>query len=338
MYRWRRNVKLLEDLRDHLRIMNRGANVPMPVTLIVIEWSLLAGTSARAQDYGPQVSEMVATLSKSMATAGKKSVAVLDLTDLRGRPVCLGQLLAEEVSVGLVSSGQNFEIVSRNDARLTAVIREQKLGASGVIEPQTAAKVGQVVGVQALVMGTVSAIGDGVRVTLALVDSATARIIGGSATTIPRTRAIEEYLADCSGNPAPKPPDDVRSAPGVQRVDAGGLTFDLQACRGGSSITCEIFVLATDDVDLQLTDTVAPFFGRAFDADGNELKLQRLMVGNRESRGRLVANVRTRLAATFAHQNRGASTQSVTLLSLAELALWAQGGFIVQFRNVPVTP
>jgi TolB-like protein len=179
-------------------IGDHSMRVPLFATCLAVVFSASAG----AQDYDVQVSEMVTAIGKSMTAASKKSVAVLDFVDLNGRPVCLGQVLAEELSVGLVSSGQGFETVSRNDTRLRAVLNEQKLGASGIVDPQSAVRLGQVIGVQALVTGTITPIGDRVRVTLTVIDSMTARIVGGTATQIPRTRAIDEYLAPCTSNAA----------------------------------------------------------------------------------------------------------------------------------------
>jgi TolB-like protein len=237
---------------------------------------LAAGVPAAAQDYAAQVSELVSAISKAMVSAGKRSVAVLDLADANGRPVCLGQLLAEEVSVGLVSAGQGFETISRNDGKLKAVMNEQRLGTTGAIDPQSAAKVGQLVGVQALVTGTIFPIGDRVRVTLTLIDSTSARIVGAAATQIARTKVIEEYLTPCTsasttpkgvtlGANQPSPSDTPLQPPGPTavtptlggaatrpaepmakpgpirppaaiRATASGLLFELEACRWSEAI------------------------------------------------------------------------------------------------------
>ena len=296
-----------------------------------------------AQDYGPQVSEIVTAITKSMAAGGKKSVAVLDLTDLNGRANCFGQLLAEEISVGLVSAGQGFEIVSRNDAKLRAVIKEQKLGASGIIEPQSAVKVGQVVGVQALVTGTVTAIGDRVRVTVTLIDSATARIVGGAATQIPRTKAIDEYLTSCdSGSPTGVRADGASAdqssrAPAnvntVVRTVSGGVEIALVSCQQTSTLRCDFRLTAIDK------DVSVVFWGNAsvvIDDNGREFKSERAELAgqvfqNMQDFKLLVKGVPTSLRFSF-----GVGAERVERIALVRLRD-VYGGITPEFRNVAVS-
>jgi TolB-like protein len=250
-----------------------------PLAVLVTALSLMPA-DATTQDYTPQVSEMATAISKSMAANAKRSVAILDLTDLNGNPMCLGQLLAEELSVALVSAGQGIEVVSRNDVKLKAVLKEQKLGTTGAIDPQTAVKVGQLVGVQTLVTGTISPIGDRVRLTLTLLDSGSARIIGGAATQLPRTKAIEEYLGSCGGAAASDAtPNAGASAPSspratVQTLASAGIVFDLKGCQAmAGDLTCDLTATSRGQ------DRTFGFWEvRAFDSQGTQYESQGIML------------------------------------------------------------
>jgi len=66
----------------------------------------------------------------------------------------VGRDLANMVSNELGSSGK-FKVVERK--KISSVLREQDLGASGRVRKGTAAKIGNITGAQYLVMGTVSA-------------------------------------------------------------------------------------------------------------------------------------------------------------------------------------
>jgi len=143
--------------------------------------------------YEEEIKDISANMAKDIADAGKKTIAVADFTDLQGNVTELGRFLAEEFSVALAGAGTRFEVVDR--IHLKSIIREHKLSATGMIDPKTARKLGKIAGVQALITGMVTPFGDNVRVTVKLLDTETAKIIGASTANIAKTQAIEELLA-----------------------------------------------------------------------------------------------------------------------------------------------
>lgn len=143
--------------------------------------------------YEEEIKDISANMAKDIADAGKKTIAVADFTDLQGNVTELGRFLAEEFSVALAGAGTRFEVVDR--IHLKSIIREHNLSATGMIDPKTARKLGKIAGVQALITGTVTPFGDNVRVTVKILDTETAKIIGASTANIAKTKAIEELLA-----------------------------------------------------------------------------------------------------------------------------------------------
>jgi TolB-like protein len=131
-------------------------------------------------------------MAENIAKAGKKSVAVVDFTDLQGNVTELGRFLAEEFSVALASSGKGFELVDRT--HLKTIIKEHKLVDTGIIDPTTAKKLGQVAGVDALITGTITPLDNNIRILVKILDTTTAKVIGASKGNIVKTRAIEELL------------------------------------------------------------------------------------------------------------------------------------------------
>ena len=143
--------------------------------------------------YEEEIKDISANMAKDIADAGKKTIAVADFTDLQGNVTELGRFLAEEFSVALAGAGTRFEVVDR--IHLKSIIMEHKLSATGMIDPKTARKLGKIAGVQALITGTVTPFGDNVRITVKILDTETAKIIGASTANIAKTKAIEELLA-----------------------------------------------------------------------------------------------------------------------------------------------
>ncbi len=108
----------------------------------------------------------------------KKRIAVARFDDGAGYHGC-GTGVADMLATALVKSGK-FLVVERKD--LDKMIKEQQLGLSGVVTEQTAAKVGRVLGVDLMVVGSVSElgtkkrdIGGGISIFDAGVSSKTAR-------------------------------------------------------------------------------------------------------------------------------------------------------------------
>ena len=141
---------------------------------------------------GQEVKDLSPQLSNAITKSGRKTVAVVDFTDLQGCVTEFGRFLAEEFSVALANGSGGFEVIDRT--HLKTLLQEHKLAATGIIDPQTARKVGEIAGVQALVAGTVTPFGDSVRLSVKVLDAETAKVIGGVTGDMSRNKAIDELL------------------------------------------------------------------------------------------------------------------------------------------------
>jgi len=142
--------------------------------------------------YEKEIKELSEKIANQVESSGKKAIAVVDLIDLQGNTTELGRFIAEEISVELMSAGKKFEIIDRN--HLKSIMKEHKFSMSGLVDPDTVKKLGQIAGVDAIVTGTVTAFGDSIRVTCKVIATDTARIIGGSRTEIAKTKTINDLL------------------------------------------------------------------------------------------------------------------------------------------------
>lgn len=177
---------------------------PAARRLAVLVSAIFLATTPAARPYEQEVKALAADMAQRIAKGSKKSAAVVDFTDLQGNVTELGRFLAEEFSVSLALHASDFEVIDRTHLRI--LLEEHKLSASGLIDPQTARKLGQIAGVDALVTGSITPFGDSVRLSLKVLDTATARLVGVGTAEIPKTRAIEELLS--------------------KGIGAGGVAFD----------------------------------------------------------------------------------------------------------------
>lgn len=148
--------------------------------------------------YEREIKSLADTLARDIAGADKKIIAVVDFTDLQGNVTELGRFLAEELSVALAVSDQGFEVVDRS--HLKVLLQEHKLALTGLIDPSTARKLGEIAGADALVTGTITPLGNTVRLAVKLLDTGTAKIAAASTTNIDKTKEIAELLSKGIGS------------------------------------------------------------------------------------------------------------------------------------------
>lgn len=86
----------------------------------------------------------------------KKRVAVVSFSDKAGYGNNIGNGIADMLVTSLVESNK-FIVIERNE--LEKIMNEQGLGMSGAVTPQSAAKVGQLLGVELIITGSVSEFG-----------------------------------------------------------------------------------------------------------------------------------------------------------------------------------
>lgn len=106
----------------------------------------------------------------SWAASGKTRVAVIDFEqkgeqEFRGKQV--GEIVAEWLITSLVRTGR-FDVVER--AQLQKIFKEQQLGMTGMINQETAAKVGELLGVKLIITGSVIRVGNAYDINTRLIN------------------------------------------------------------------------------------------------------------------------------------------------------------------------
>jgi TolB-like protein len=210
----------------------------MYIFVVLVTVTCIGSRVAYTQDMRPASSSLAAKI----AAAGRKRVAVVDFTDLQGNSTQLGRFIAEELSIALAGDAKGFEVIDRNSIRV--ILQEHKLASEGLIDPATARKLGQIAGVDTLVSGTITPLGDSVHVGLKALDTETAEVLAGFTFEIPRTKAIDELLVNGIANGGVSPTETqvntgVDSVPVKPTVAFGDLFLSMEGCEfQGAKIMC----------------------------------------------------------------------------------------------------
>lgn len=157
--------------------------------LTVILCFLLCG-HALAQDMDTELSNLATNLAAQIKDQGKTKVTVLDFTDLQGGSSELGKYIAEQLTVDLVMDRKNFSVLDR--ANLKSILAEHKLTATGLINPDTAKKLGEFAGVDAIILGTVTPKDQNVALTAKIITTDTAEIVGAAKTSFTNNGTVQQ--------------------------------------------------------------------------------------------------------------------------------------------------
>lgn len=294
--------------------------------VVVMSFFLLSSSFSAA--YEKEVSDLCGVMSEKIIKTGKKSIAVVDFTDLQGNVTELGRFLAEEFSVKLAGMGKGFEVVDRT--HLKSIIAEHKLSATGMIDPQTARQLGKFAGVNALLAGTITPFGDTIRLSLKVLDAESAKIITADTGNIPKTKAIEELLA---GKIEPTitgtSPITIPQSGKTQSVEAKGFIFELKECKlSGQTVTC-FMIITSKEKDAG----IGIHHSRIFDDLGNEYEVSQTTIGKESANGSygvsntLIAGTPTKSSIAFEKFSKEATM-------IKTLVVGDSGA--VKFYNIPL--
>ncbi|MEM3112744.1 MAG: FlgO family outer membrane protein [Candidatus Anstonellales archaeon] len=314
--------------------------VLLPLVVLI----LLAVNSTISLAYEKEIKALSSTMAEGIANAGKKTVAVVDFTDLQGNVTELGRFIAEELSVDLTVTAKGFEVIDRT--HLKSILAEHKLSISGLVDPNTVKKLGQIAGVDAIVTGSVTPFGDSIRVTCKVIATDTARVIGAGKGDIAKTKAIEELLGKgietktttegattekTKDTPSPTKP---KSLP---KVEVNDFIFEAKECKmKGQKVYCFIAVTNNDQKVRKITFHLRNGDSILVDDLGNQYNSAAGWFGGRGGEGYAVEQeVPTGLAMNLVIEYREVAT--TTRYVNVVIDAWSNNSFKAVLRNIPLS-
>lgn len=158
---------------------------------ILVCWLATAGAVCAQTTLDQEMSGLAAKLSKSLVAQGNKNVAAIDFTDLQGQPTELGRYLSERLSVEIVSTG---DVSMLDRANIKSILAEHKLTEAGLVNPANAKKLGEFAGVDAILIGNVTALDDGIELMVKAIATSSAKITAAGRIKFPKTSEIQQLL------------------------------------------------------------------------------------------------------------------------------------------------
>ncbi|GEM_PF-2345452 len=164
---------------------------------------LVVPGGAGAADLKQGVEQLAIELGKSIPEGRAWRVAVTDFPDLQGITSDLGRYIAERLTTRLSVQGQKFRVIERR--RLGLVLGELKFSNSDLVDPTKAKELGKMLGVEGLVVGSVSDLGNQVDVDARIIEIETNNILPGVSATLSKDQVVAQLLTSGRTGPSATP-------------------------------------------------------------------------------------------------------------------------------------
>ncbi|MDH5657676.1 MAG: FlgO family outer membrane protein, partial [Spirochaetia bacterium] len=123
--------------------------------------------SAQEKETSDGLKRIAQELSQKSSKLKQKTIAVMPFETLNS-PSGLGNEIPEKLTHELVDVGK-FSVIERS--KINKILKEQSLSSTGVIDADTASKIGKLLSVEALVVGTISNNGNYITARIVLTES-----------------------------------------------------------------------------------------------------------------------------------------------------------------------
>jgi len=315
------------------------------ITLVVC-FCLLLGSSFQplhAQgNLDQRIDDLSRQITSKVSAKQKTTIAVVEFADLEGHVTNFGRFLAEELITRLHETDK-FKVIERQ--LLNKVINEQKLSLTGIVDPLSAKKLGRLLGVDAIVSGSVSDLGKSVRVNARLISTETGEIFAVASSELIKDEAVTKLMGAAEPSPTGTPRRDTARS---WRVDSNFFAFEIQKCRrSGDSVSCD-FTITNNDRDRDIGFYIEDGQGagiKFFDNSNVAYNLYQIELPTKLQMSKtfccytgyifLVSGVQTKGRLLFNRVSRDAT--KIMLLTIHARAGEGNGSdFKVEFRNIPL--
>jgi TolB-like protein len=148
-----------------------------------------------AQDLRAAVDQLAQKINEKAPEGHVLRIAIADFPDLEGTCCDLGRYIANRLTTQLTQNDKLFVIDRQQVSR---VLSDLKLSVGDLLDPNNGKQFGKTANAEALVVGSISDMGDQIDLDLRLIDIESNRTLHGAITTIDKDQSVKKMIAaDC---------------------------------------------------------------------------------------------------------------------------------------------
>ena len=142
-------------------------------------------------DFDLKLSDLADQIVNSMIDGHKNKIAIVEFSSLDGQVTKLGSFLAEELITRLFLT-EKFEVIERH--LLNKVVKEHKLSLSGIVNPSSAMELGKILGVDAIVSGSITDLGTYLKINARVIATETGKIFSVATVKLKKDDTITKLM------------------------------------------------------------------------------------------------------------------------------------------------
>ncbi|MCB1156381.1 MAG: hypothetical protein H7A25_24865 [Leptospiraceae bacterium] len=154
--------------------------------------------------------EMRTQIERSLKEGNKKSIAILDFTDLSGKKVDLGKYLSEKL-IFTMFDVKGITVIERN--QLNKVLKELNFHQNGLIDKGTIKEVGRLTGANALLIGTLTDMKEVIDVNGRIVNTENGEILAVMSVALKKDEQIKQLTI-------PPTPKETKTSPIAEKQES----------------------------------------------------------------------------------------------------------------------
>lgn len=163
-----------------IRRINLGRQV-RKIALIITIISCTANPCFASSTLDMSLNELTAQIVSGLSEGEKYKIALVEFANIDNKKNELGSFISEELTTRLFKT-KRFSVVERQ--LISRVLEEQRLNLTGAIDDSTARKIGKILGVDAICTGTISDLGETLKINARLISPETGAIFAVASTEV----------------------------------------------------------------------------------------------------------------------------------------------------------
>jgi len=157
----------------------------------------MPGQAVYSYSLDSQLDNLSNQIVDSLTQKQKSKIAVIEFSDLDGNITEFGKYLSEELITRLFLTDK-FYVVERS--LLNKILEEHKFNLSGLVDENTIKELGKLLGVDAIASGSITDLGDYVKVNARLISTETGSVFSAAAVKIKKDQTVTTLLGKISSS------------------------------------------------------------------------------------------------------------------------------------------
>jgi len=315
------------------------------ITIFLLILLIVACAAQKVQSTNPnpitldsQLQKLTDQIVLSLSQQQKSKIAIMEFTNLNGDVSQFGKFLVEELTTRLFLTGK-FEVIERQ--MLNKVMQEHQLTLTGMVDESSAKEIGMILGVDAIASGSISDLGEYVKVNARLISAETGKVFSVASVKILKDNEVCKLMGLPTTSSTTGQLSTIKAPARI--VDKEGFKIELKECSMSSdrTVVCTLFVTNTTEDDKQFEVTYGWQYQTAiYDNLGNEYIISSVTYANENKKitgisqyscaqKKIIAGMTVETKLLFEKVSSKA-----TSIALLQILCGYHHGFKIEFRNI----